>query len=37
MATVRFLAYAGDGDKPTATGNAMPRHRERDQFDIVLP
>lgn len=36
MATGRFLAYACDGDKPTATGNAMSKHRERDEFDIVL-
>jgi hypothetical protein len=36
MATARYLAYAGGGDKPTATGNAMPKHRERDEFDIVL-
>jgi hypothetical protein len=36
MATSPFLAYAGGGDKPTAMGNAMPKHRERDEFDIVL-
>jgi hypothetical protein len=36
MATSPFLAYAGGGDKPTAMGDAMPKHRERDEFDIVL-
>ena len=36
MATGRFLAHACVGDKPTATGNAMRNHRERDEFDIVL-